>query len=71
MALLPQLAELLQRDLGRALRLERKIRPALESGALADDYAEFRRHLEVFDTRAALESLKRLIDAGREKQGVS
>ena len=70
-ALLPQLAELLQRDLGRALRLERKIRPALESGTLASDYAEFRRHLEVFDIRAALESLKRLIDAGREKQGVS
>ena len=70
-ALLPQLAELLQRDLGRALRLERKIRPSLESGALANDYAEFRRHLDVFDTRAALESLKRLIDADREKQGVS
>ena len=70
-ALLPQLAELLQRDLGRALRLEKKIRPALESGALASDYAGFRRHLEVFDIRAALESLQRLIDAGREKQGVS
>ena len=69
--LLQQLSELLQRDLGRALRLERKIRPALESGALASDYAEFRRHLEVFDIRAALESLKQLIDAGREKQGVS
>ena len=70
-ALLPKLAELLQRDLGRALRLERKLRPALASGPLADDYAAFRRHLDVFDTRAALESLKRLIAAQRETKGVS
>ncbi|MBS1229239.1 MAG: multi-sensor hybrid histidine kinase [Proteobacteria bacterium] len=68
--LLQQLSGLLQRDLGKALRLERKIRPALESGPLANDYAAFRHHLEVFDTHAAAESLSRLIDAYREKQGV-
>ena len=69
--LLQQLSELLQRDLGRALRLERKIRPALESGPLAKDYAEFRHHLEAFDIHAAAESLGRLIDAHRTKYGIS
>lgn len=68
---LQKLAELLSCDIGKALRLERQIRPCFESGFLAREYAVFRKHLKAFDTSAAAEALNVLIAAHMAEAGVS
>ena len=60
---LRQLEDVLPRDIGKALRLERKIRPSLEAGPLAHEYEKFRQHLRSFDTHAAIEALRTVMDA--------
>ncbi|MBS1154126.1 MAG: multi-sensor hybrid histidine kinase [Proteobacteria bacterium] len=68
---LHQLAALLQHDIGKALKLERALRPAMEKSPVAHDFAQFQQYLRAWDAPAAAVVLQRLITSFAVEPGVS
>ena len=58
---LRQLADLLPKDIGKALKLERELRPHMEKSPLAEEFMLFQKYLRAWDTSAAAEALQQLI----------